>query len=125
MSHPFQEYQRAQNPWILCAELEMSQSSANTEPRQHRGHSEHQRKEDEGAQVEQYLTNQVKDVQPTTKTSPGLATAPSSLAVFEGMWWITSPVSPRQKEKQQDEEALANKLLVPGVSNINRLPAIY
>lgn len=64
-------------------------------------------------------------VQPITKTSPGLATAPSSLAVFKGMWWITSPASPREKEKQQDEEALANRLLVPGVNNINRLPAIY
>lgn len=88
-------------------------------------HTDHQRKEDERAQIEQYLTNQVEDVQPITKTSSGLATAPSSLAVFKGMWWITSPVSPWEKEKQQDEEALANRLLVPGVSNINRLPAIY
>lgn len=115
------------SPKSLDAELGMSQSSANTESRQHRGHSgtDHQRKEDEGAQVEQYLTNQVQDAQPVTKTNPGLATAPSSLAVFKGMWWITSPLSPWDKEKQRDEETLANRLSVPGVNNINRLPAIY
>lgn len=109
----------------MHSELGMTQSSANTEPKQHHVNTDHQRKEDEGAQGEQYLTNQVKDAQPITKTSPGPATAPSSLAVFKGMWWITSPVSPWEREKQQDEEALAHRLLVPGVSNINRLPAIY
>lgn len=62
---PFQEYQGAQNPW-MCAELGMTHSSANTEPKQHQGHSDtdQQRKEDEGAQVEQYLTNQVFSLSP-------------------------------------------------------------
>lgn len=124
MSHPFQEYQGAQNPW-MHAELGVTQSSANTDPKQHHGSTDHHRNEDEGAQVEQYSTNQLKDAQPIPKTSPGSATAPSSLAVFRGMWWIPSPVSPWHREKQQDEEALANRLLVPGVNNINRLPAIY
>lgn len=34
-------------------------------------------------------------------------------------------MSPWEKEMQQMEKALAKRLIVPGVNNINRLPAIY
>ncbi|RMC10490.1 hypothetical protein DUI87_13295 [Hirundo rustica rustica] len=99
----------------MSAELGMTQSPANPEPKQHHGTQAQIIKERKmrGARGEQHLTNPVENVQPVAKTSPGLATAPSSLDMFKGMWWITSPVSPWEKEKQQDEEALASRLLGP------------